>query len=171
MIALAKANEKRFAVARLKASMRSGEMSLADALSDHAAQHMIVWTLLRSLPLWGEARIAKLAISLAQDGVPIGPQRRVRMLTERQKAVLVDHVISPRPERPRPAKPKARTIPKPRTVRPARIPVHTPLTVAEEDFPPRCGRCKVRLRERVPSGLCGFCVEELELAGNGRRAA
>lgn len=155
--ALEQAHMVRAAESELKRRLRAGEMSLMDALELPEAQNVNVWRLLKWLPYWGTGRLYALSSQLERERVPVG-FKRVRMLTVRQRLALIAAIDG----HPRGSVPGREIQPAPR---PASVPVVQPRSDGLSlSAPPRCGRCRLRMRERVPEGLCGFCIEELREA-------
>lgn len=85
MAALDRANEVRLARVVLKREVRSGALSLGDALVDGRAGSMEVKQLVECQHRWGRRRTLRVL-----RGLRIGEKRRVGDLTERQRAALVE---------------------------------------------------------------------------------
>lgn len=85
--ALDRANEKRLAGAALKRRLKSGEVTIAEALNDPAAGHLRVEDLLRAMNRWGRVRAQAL---LAEEHVSV--TKRVDALTDRQRAAIAGRV-------------------------------------------------------------------------------
>jgi hypothetical protein len=158
MAALESANAIRLRRSDLRRAIRSGETTLADALESPDARQQMVWQLVRCQHGWADVKVNRLYTELVRQGVPVDYQKRVRMLTVRQRLALIAGVAAMPKQIQRPnRKPRVTMKYKPRVK-----PTLTLLTVAGEDEPPRCRRCKTRLRESAPSGLCGFCEVEAD---------
>lgn len=82
--ALARANETRFARVEVKRKLHDGEMLIGDALEEPCCQSARVWTLICAHYGVGDAKATKLLARLH-----IGPGRRVRDLTDRQRQLVV----------------------------------------------------------------------------------
>lgn len=85
-VALERANQYRFAQARLKREIKAGEVTPADVL-DHIpkfAGSLRIGALLTAQDHWGHIRAEKLLAPLA-----IHPHKRLRDLTARQRGQLV----------------------------------------------------------------------------------
>jgi hypothetical protein len=87
--ALAKAAEARAARAEIKARLKMGSMTLADALSssDVNVGKLKVVSLLESLPGVGKVKARKL-----MDDIGIADNRRVQGLGAQQKQKLLEHL-------------------------------------------------------------------------------
>lgn len=85
MRALSRANAVRIGAAQLRRELGAGTISLADALEDERAQPVEIFALLYAQRRWGPRRVRSLL-----NRVMIGEHRRVRDLTARQRAVLVE---------------------------------------------------------------------------------
>lgn len=85
--ALAKAAEARTARAELKARLKLGSLSLADALAstDDTVGKLKVVSLLESLPGVGKVKARKI-----MDDIGIADNRRVQGLGQQQKAALLE---------------------------------------------------------------------------------
>lgn len=94
MVALAAANEARFAVARAKRQLAKGERDLESVLRDPACGSGKVAQILAAQPHWGPVRAAELMQQLG-----LGPVRRVRDLTSRQIAVMCQAAKLPKGQR------------------------------------------------------------------------
>lgn len=85
MGALAHANAIRSAGAAVKAELRAGAITLAEALDDERASRLEVLALLKMLPYYGRPKAIRLVTSAQAS-----PFRRVGELTARQKGILVE---------------------------------------------------------------------------------
>jgi DNA uptake protein ComE-like DNA-binding protein len=87
--ALAKAAEARAARAEIKARLKMGSMSLAEALAsdDPNVAKLKVVSLLESLPGVGKVKARKL-----MDDIGIADNRRVQGLGAQQKSALLEHL-------------------------------------------------------------------------------
>ena len=85
--ALEKAAKARHERAELRDKIKSGEVSLQEALDseDPIASRMKVSTLIESLPGYGKAKAAKI-----MDELGISPSRRVKGLGARQREQLLE---------------------------------------------------------------------------------
>lgn len=83
--ALQLANQIRIAGSLVRAEIAAGLLTVEDALADPRAQVMPIGRLLCALPHWGPKKSSYLL-----NGAFIWPTRRVRDLTDRQKAVIVE---------------------------------------------------------------------------------
>lgn len=93
MRALERANEVRFARARVKRSIATGALSVPAALGLDAVASMWIYDVLQAQYGWGSSkkyrsRGVKAMRVLREAGV--NPYRRVRDLTERQRVALVE---------------------------------------------------------------------------------
>lgn len=89
MQALKLANASRLDRARLKRGMRAGAVCLSDVLVEPCVARMTVYDLLICQRRYGRQRV--LAVLKQAGGVkPIGEQRLVGSLTERERRALVD---------------------------------------------------------------------------------
>ena len=97
--ALDRAGDVRLDMKAVLRSVATGEMSIGDALADPRAESIAVYRLLIRQRRWGRDRVLR---ALAEAGallwprgpVPLGEDRRVGELTDRERAVLVE-VCSP----------------------------------------------------------------------------
>lgn len=94
MVALAAANEARFAAARAKRELAKGERSLESVLRDPACGSAKVAQVLAAQQHWGPVRAAELMQQLG-----MGPLRRVRDLTSRQITLMCDAAKLPKAQR------------------------------------------------------------------------
>ncbi len=85
--ALALANAAKRAGEALRDDLAAGRVTLAAALEDGRAAPMTVPCLLKAQPRWGRSRSTRLCHRL---GIP--ESKRVRDLTERQRAAIVTAV-------------------------------------------------------------------------------
>ena len=85
MSALSTANTLRMAGAQLKREVTAQTMSVAEALQDPRGGVLTVSALLRAVPHIGHARASQILVPWG-----ISPDRRVRHLTERQRAGLAN---------------------------------------------------------------------------------
>lgn len=90
MTALEKANRVRLGRAELKRQVRSGEMTVAEALVHELTETMPVAALLCSQWRWQETRACKLLSFLG-----ISEQKLCGTLTERQRAKLLVYITLP----------------------------------------------------------------------------
>lgn len=92
MRALAKANEVRLARASLKRQIASGDLTVAEVLSDYPveAEGMTVSELLASQRRWGRTRSRKLLSRL-----DLTENKRIGTLTERQLTLLTAALNAP----------------------------------------------------------------------------
>lgn len=92
MRALERANEVRFARARVKRGIKAGGLSVADAMRLDAVAGMRVYDVLRAQRGWGcRKRAAKGARALnLLGGLGINPYRPVGELTDRQRGLIVE---------------------------------------------------------------------------------
>lgn len=92
---LERANEARQQQMVVLRAVRAGEMSIGDALADPRAEALRVYRLLIRQRRWGHDRVLR---ALAEAGallwparpVPLGEDRRVGQLTDRERAALVE---------------------------------------------------------------------------------
>jgi hypothetical protein len=89
--ALTKANELRFAMADVKRELRSRDLLFRDALEDPRAQPMTIFRLVSAVPRYGPERTRRVLARLH-----VGEQRRVGLLTDRQRAALAALVVAGR---------------------------------------------------------------------------
>lgn len=89
--ALAGANETRLAAAGLRQRVVSGELTLAEAIDHPDAACLTITRLLEAQPGWAKVRARDCLAGLAAAREPIGPLRRVRDLSARQRALVVQH--------------------------------------------------------------------------------
>lgn len=94
MVALAAANEARFAVAAAKRQLNHGERDLESVLRDRACGSGKVAQILAAQPQWGPVRAADL---MGQLG--LSPMCRVRDLTSRQIALMCEAAKLPKRQR------------------------------------------------------------------------
>lgn len=87
MDALAGANVVRLERAQQRRLLRTGEITLAEALEHPAMQSMTVFNLLICQHRWGRDRAQRLLRSF--DRYPVSESKRVRELTDRQRAELL----------------------------------------------------------------------------------
>lgn len=87
MTALQKANATRLAAAAVKRHVKAGTMSLRVALWHRDAQCIAIGLLLEAQPRWGRHRVEALL-----KRVPVSAHRKVRDLTDRQRAVVLELV-------------------------------------------------------------------------------
>lgn len=88
--ALAKAADARAAMAAIKQRLRSGELTLAEALEqsdDPAIGKLKVVSLLESLPGLGKVKARRV-----MDEIGIADNRRVQGLGPQQRAALLEHL-------------------------------------------------------------------------------
>jgi hypothetical protein len=92
MQALAKANEVRLARAGLKRRVASGEITVAEVLlgSYWEVENMTISDLLMSQRRWGHTRCRKLLMQ-----VPVGENKTVGSMTERQRRALAQLLEQP----------------------------------------------------------------------------
>jgi hypothetical protein len=84
MTALQKANATRLAAAVMKRHVKAGTMPLEVALAHRDAQSITVGTLLECVPRWGTHKVETLL-----RRVPISAHRKVRDVTDRERARIV----------------------------------------------------------------------------------
>ena len=84
LAALQRANVVRAAGARVKAAVRSGDVSLGDAIAHEDAASVPVGALLACQRRWGARRAERVCA-----GVPVRASKRVGELTERQRREVV----------------------------------------------------------------------------------
>lgn len=75
----------RYGRSRIKHDLRAGQITLAEALEDECCQTMTVFQLLCAQYGWGRERTVRVLSRLQ-----IGELRHVRLLTDRQRALLVE---------------------------------------------------------------------------------
>lgn len=86
---LARAQEVRAARSAVRHKLKSGEMTLMQAIEEPCCQTATLYSLLKAQKRWGEAKAKKLMTKMANTwNAPIGTTRRVEDLTERQRAAL-----------------------------------------------------------------------------------
>lgn len=126
MLAIRRAQASRLAGVAVKAELRAGTLTLADAIEDPRAGVLPVMDLLMALPQWGRWRASRLLAGLA---VPDGA--RVRDLAPRQRRAIVERCglvdtggqsADPAPQAPTPppappAPPPAPALPPARVIR------------------------------------------------------
>jgi hypothetical protein len=82
--ALLAANAARMGAARVKGALRQGTITLREAIDHPDAGPIAVAALLACQRRWGASRAERLCA-----GVPVRPNKRVRDLTDRQRAEIV----------------------------------------------------------------------------------
>jgi hypothetical protein len=86
--ALAIANQVRFGIAAVRAEVRCGVITVAEALGDPRAERMQIGRLLCCQRSWGPTKSHRLLGRLS-----IWPTRHLRDLTARQKAAIVEALM------------------------------------------------------------------------------
>ncbi len=90
--ALKEANDIRRSRKHLKAELREGSITLAEAITRPCVSSMQVFDLLCAQWHWGPLRAHELLKRLAREGVPVGATRPVGQLTQRQREALLGAV-------------------------------------------------------------------------------
>lgn len=85
--ALDRANEVRLAAAEVRAEVAAGCLSIEEALYDERAGSLTAARLIMARRWWGPTKTRKLLHRLM-----IGEQKRVGMLTDRQKRAIVEKI-------------------------------------------------------------------------------
>jgi hypothetical protein len=87
MQALEKANKARLAAADIKARIKSGDLSVAEAFDAEGAPHITIYALLCAQTRWGHHKTIQLL-----KRIPVGEHRRLDTLTEREKHAILENL-------------------------------------------------------------------------------
>lgn len=94
MTALALANAKRLAMAKLKREVAAGDLTVSAALRDPRAEPLPLLDLLCAQHRWGRERALRFLRKLKTADTIVSESRRVGDLTERQR-LGIDRLLTP----------------------------------------------------------------------------